>query len=151
MRVLIVEDEDPKRQLVERFCKAAFAELSIEHARSVRSAIDRLRHPTIDLVLLDMSLPTFDIAADDGGGRPQPTGGIEVVRVLEMMERSVPVLIVTAYATVIIQGKQLSLSELDSLMLADHEQLYRGMVYFNSTFDGWEADLEAKMRALGAV
>lgn len=150
MRVLLVEDEDPKRQHLLNFCDEVFATVTIELAASVRGAIDFLRSTSVDLVLLDMSLPTFDIAAKERGGRPQGAGGIEVMRFLEMMDLSVPIVVVTAYPAIQIDGRQQTLDEVDALLREEHPGLYRGLVYFNSVYGGWRQELETAMRDLGA-
>jgi CheY-like chemotaxis protein len=150
MRVLLVEDEDPKRQHLLKFCDEVFESIQIELAASVRGAIDHLRVENVDLVLLDMSLPTFDIAAKERGGRPQGAGGIEVIRFLDMMEMSVPIIVVTAYPAIQIDGRQQTLDEVDVLLRGEHPRLYRGLVYFNSVYGGWRQELETAMRNLGA-
>lgn len=150
MRVLLVEDEDPKRQHLLNFFSEVFISLEIELTASVRGAIDRLRIGTVDLVLLDMSLPTFDIAAKERGGRPQGSGGIEVIRFLDMMDLSIPIIVVTAYPAIQIDGRQQTLEEVRALLQREHPRLYRGLVYFNSVYGGWRQELETAMRDLGA-
>lgn len=150
MRVLLVEDEDPKRQHLLQFCSEVFQSVEIELASSVRGAIDHLRVSEVDLVLLDMSLPTFEIAAKERGGRPQGAGGIEIIRFLDMMGLKVPIIVVTAYPAIQFDGRQQTLEEVDTLLRAEHPGLYRGLVYFNSVYGGWRQELEAAMRNLGA-
>lgn len=150
MRVLLVEDEDPKRQHLLTFCDEVFEDVQVEQAASVRGAIDLLRLENVDLVLLDMSLPTFDIAAKERGGRPQGAGGIEIIRFLDMMDRVVPIVVVTAYPAIQIDGRQQTLDEVDALLREEHPNLYRGLVYFNSVYGGWRQELETAMRDLGA-
>ena len=150
MRVLLVEDEDPKRQHLLKFCAEVFKNIQVEQAASVRGAIDFLRVEQIDLMLLDMSLPTFDIAAKERGGRPQGAGGVEIIRFLDMMDQAVPIIVVTAYPAIQIDGHLKSLDEIDVLLREEHPGLYRSLVYFNSVYGGWRQELETAMRNLGA-
>ena len=150
MRILLVEDEDPKRQHLLKFCDETFSHLEIDLTASVRSAIDYLREANAELILLDMSLPTFDISAKERGGRPQGAGGIEILRYLDMMELETPVLLVTAYPAIPIDGVQRELDDIDQLLFQEHPRIYRGLVYFNSVYGVWRQELEEKMRALGA-
>jgi CheY-like chemotaxis protein len=115
-----------------------------------RRAIDFLRLENVDLVLLDMSLPTFDIAAKERGGRPQGAGGIEIIRFLDMMDQAVQIVVVTAYPAIQIDGRQQTLDEVDALLREEHPNLYRSLVYFNSVYGGWRQELETAMRDLGA-
>ncbi|MCQ8779993.1 response regulator, partial [Escherichia coli] len=79
LKVLLVEDEGPKQAHVVNFL-GFLGEVSVNVARSVTSAMTCLEIETPDLLLLDMSLPTFDIGEGEAGGRPQGFGGIEVLR-----------------------------------------------------------------------
>lgn len=150
MRVLLVEDEGPKRQHIQQFCAEVFAEVVLDWTGSVRGAIDSLEHTTPDLVLLDMSLPTFQIGSKEKGGRPQGTGGIEVIRFVEMMELAIPIVVVTAYPAISVEGKQHTLEEIDEILKTDHPENYKGLVYFNSVYSTWRGDLERFLKELGA-
>ena len=150
MRVLLVEDEDPKRQHLVTFCNETFKGVELIEVASVRGAIDHLRAQTTDLVLLDMSLPTFDIASKERGGRPQGAGGIEVIRYLDMLDVAVPIIVVTAYPAIQLDGRQQTLAEVDELLKREHPSSYRGLVYFNSVYGGWRQELETVMRTIGA-
>ena len=64
--ILLVEDEDPKRIHVTSFIQECADNVSIATAKSVNSALEALEDNVPDLLLLDMSLPTFDV----GDGEP---------------------------------------------------------------------------------
>lgn len=66
MRVLLVEDEDPKLRHVESRLRVELPGADIDVCRSVNSATDYLDHTVPDLILLDMSLPTFDVSEREG-------------------------------------------------------------------------------------
>jgi CheY-like chemotaxis protein len=80
VHILLVEDEAPKSTHIERFLKNLAPNVVISLAKSVNSAFDALEQNVPDLLLLDMSLPTFDIGDRESGGRPQGFGGIEILR-----------------------------------------------------------------------
>lgn len=149
MRVLLVEDEGPKRQHIQQFCEEVFPELTVDWTGSVRGATDFLTKTTPDLILLDMSLPTFQIGAKEKGGRPQGTGGIEVIRFIDMMDLRIPIVVVTAYPAISIEGRQHTLEEIDLILKTDHQLNYCGLVYFNSVYSTWRSDLEALLKKLG--
>lgn len=71
IHILLVEDEAPKRTHIERFLKSLSSEITITIAQSVNSALDALEKQLPDLLLLDMSLPTFDVGERESGGRPR--------------------------------------------------------------------------------
>src|ERR1700761_5575060 len=97
MRILLVEDEDPKRNHICSVLSQIRPGIELDLAKSVRSAVDQMKARVSDLVLLDMSLPTFDVHPGEPGGRPQGFGGIEVLRHMDRLNIVVPCIVITAY------------------------------------------------------
>lgn len=148
MRLLIVEDEEPKREAIIAFASSSFVWSSVTTAHSVRSAINSVRtqHPT--LLLLDMSLPTFDIAPGEPGGRPQGEGGIEVLRYLEMSETLLPTIVVTGYdAFKKSDGQRIGYERLSEELRRDYPGIFRGLVHFDPIQGVWGEQLRALIAA----
>src|SRR5215208_7034818 len=97
MQVLLIEDEDPKLLSIQKFLGELDPQIVVFTARSVKSGMASLRETRPDLVLLDMSLPTFDISGQEPGGRPQGFGGIELIRYLDAHEIQIPIVVISAY------------------------------------------------------
>lgn len=147
MRLLIVEDEEPKRDAVQAFASRHFVWADIATARSVRSAIARIRDACPHLLLLDMSLPTFDIAPGEPGGRPQGEGGIEVLRYLEMSETVLPTIVVTGYdAFRRKDGQRIGYERLSDELRSDFPTLFRGLVHFDPIQGVWGEQMRELMQ-----
>lgn len=143
MKVLLIEDEDTKLAPILSFLKSKFPFMVIQIARSVKSGIEALTSEQPELLLLDMSLPTFDISASEPGGRPQGSGGLEIMRYIDMMEMSTPIIVITAYEAFSRKGgRQVDLSLLSEELLEDFPETFKGIVYFNPMFGDWTKDLE---------
>lgn len=71
--ILVIEDESPKRKHIEDFISSRGngVGMTILRSQSVSSALDVLDEVTPDLIILDMSLPTYEISETESGGRPQ--------------------------------------------------------------------------------
>lgn len=144
MKLLIVEDEEPKREAVLAFASTLFAWSGIATARSVRSAISSIRSDPPKLLLLDMSLPTFDIAPGEPGGRPQGEGGVEVLRYLEMSETVLPTIVVTGYdAFKKPDGQRIGYERLSEELRRDYPGIFRGLVHFDPIQGVWGEQLRA--------
>lgn len=142
MKLLVVEDEEPKREAILAFASSAFPWTSICTAHSVRSAINSVRSQTPALLLLDMSLPTFDISPGEPGGRPQGEGGIEVLRYLEMSETLVPTVVVTGYDAFKKQdGQRIGYEQLSEELRRDFPGIFRGLVHFDPIQGVWGEQL----------
>jgi response regulator of citrate/malate metabolism len=61
VRVLLIEDEVPKQEHILSALKELRPLAAVRVARSVKSAIEEIVTHSPELLLLDMSLPTFDI------------------------------------------------------------------------------------------
>ena len=79
MKILLVEDDHFKQELIEAALQERYADISISLARSVQQAVKLIRTDIYELIVLDIALPSHDSKA--GGAQPisQPAGGIEVL------------------------------------------------------------------------
>jgi CheY-like chemotaxis protein len=149
MNVLLVEDEDPKLDAISRYLREGLPEASVTVARSVKSALYRIQQGNIDLIVLDMSLPTFDISRDESGGRPQGFGGREVIRFLDAEDLMLPVVVVSAYESFSSKGGQnVQLQTLADDLANDFPALIQGVVYFNSSSGSWIEELDRIVKAI---
>jgi len=141
-RILIVEDEDPKLEHLSSFINSIASDLKIESARSVVSALEKLRQMPPSLLLLDMSLPTFDIGEMESGGRPQGYGGLEVLRQMTMLDIECPTVVVTGYeAFPGDAGEPVDLNELGRRLKEEFPKMLKEVLHYNSTNDEWKTKL----------
>jgi CheY-like chemotaxis protein len=142
--ILLVEDDEPKRAHIERFLQQLGVAISITVAKSVNTAIDALEVSRPDLLLIDMSLPTFDIGERESGGRPQGFGGIEILRHMALSEISCPTIVITGYEAFVREaGKRVDLSQMRRELEEEFPQLLKGVLHYNSTYDEWKTQLAA--------
>jgi CheY-like chemotaxis protein len=142
LAVLIVEDEAPKRTHIERFVLEVVPFAKIRVARSVNSALDAIDDSLPDLMLLDMSLPTFDVDKDEAGGRPQGFGGKEIMRHMKLSKVSCSVIVITGYeAFPRDAGKPVELSQIKEELATEFPSMLVGMLHYNSTYEEWKHEL----------
>lgn len=146
MRLLIVEDEAPKLRNIKEVAEELGFFSVVEEARSVSSAIKILKAGSFELVILDMSLPTFDIAAGESGGRPQGFGGREVLRYMARFKVKPPVIVATAYEAFPDKGKAIDLNGLGASLEAEHPEMFKGIVFYNTMFSKWREEIVATIR-----
>lgn len=156
MRILVVEDETPKREGVSEVITNIGFDCSITFAMSVRSAIKLLHDEEFDFIVLDMSLPTFDVTEDEFGGRPQGFGGVEVIRYLERDDIIVPIAVVTAYEAFSIVGesdgssvgKEVSLAELSEDLRDEFPGYAISVIKYDTVVDDWKSSLSSVINKL---
>lgn len=149
MKVLIVEDDERKRFQLERFVESLHMGCSIQIAKSYHSALQSIIANRFDFILLDMTMPTYDIGHDEDGGRPQAYAGREILRQLDRRKMSSPVIVVTQYDVFGEGADALTRSQLDRQLRDEHPLTYKGTVYYNAASDEWKAQLRRVILSLG--
>ncbi|MGK0254968.1 MAG: CheY-like chemotaxis protein [Mariniflexile sp.] len=142
MKILLVEDDEYKIDLIVPFIKSKILDVDLTFAVSVKSAKKALDNDNeIHVVLLDMTLPTFDMTAGSSGGRPQGFGGLEVLRYMEMVEDSRPVIIVTQFQSFDTDEGTKDISYLNDLLEKEGFENFKGIVPFSSSTESWKDEL----------
>lgn len=139
VNLIIVEDDENKRNRVIDFLKGKFSINPMETYNSYQSGIKGIikNHQKTDLLLLDMSMSTFDIEAYETGGRRRPFAGREILEKMKWENIKIPTIIVTAYENFEEDGKTFSLQELCKELSESFDGIYVGCVYYNSAQNSW--------------
>jgi len=150
IRILLVEDEAPKCRHIQLFLESLGISMVTTVSKSVNTALDELDKELPDLLLLDMSLPTFDIGDRENGGRPQGFGGIEVLRYMSMSGMECPTIVITGYEAFQREaGKTIDLSQIRSELVEEFPTMFKGILHYNSTYDEWKTALKKTLIDFG--
>lgn len=148
--ILIVEDEAPKRKHLTDMLVILAPQARVSTARSVNSALDLLESDPVHLLVLDMSLPTFDVGEREKGGRPQGFGGTEVLRHMAMADIICPTVVITGYEGFKREaGGTVDLAQLRYELIKEFPETLRAVLYYNSTFDEWKTALAMTLADAG--
>jgi CheY-like chemotaxis protein len=151
MNLLLVEDEEAKERHIAAFVSRLLPHANLRIAHSVRSAMDSLLKEIPDLLILDMSLPTFDIGPNESGGRPQGFGGLELMRNMELEEIRCPTIVLTGYEAFTKSGGQVTLDALSAELAREHPEVFKGIFHFNSAYGDWQDRVRAVFVGLGML
>lgn len=149
MRILIIEDEFDKREKIKAHLSVILGDrLSVIESDSLRSAFKTIvTDPRLDLILLDMSMPSFDVSADEpSGGPPESFAGREIMAQMKLRGINVPVVVMTQYK--LFEGGSVSLDELVLEFESRFSNFFRGAIYYNSAIEGWKSELTQKIEAM---
>lgn len=131
MRVLLIEDEEHKRDEIIQYVKQVY-DLYPDVVDSVRSAIMKIMEVDYDIIILDMALPTFGgDTADSNKGHDQAQGGIEVLRVLKLEKKSTKIILVTQYPDFYIGGIKVKLKDSPKIIFDKYNQEIIGAVLYH--------------------
>lgn len=150
MRILVVEDDHHKLRQLRAFLTEIVGGLSLIEAGSVASGKDFIRQGAFDLVVLDMSLPSYDIDMDrqEPGGTPQPFGGRELLGYLDFQGSDTPVVVVTQFERFNPGPEEVGLKSLGQQLAQQYQINFRDIVYFNTASDSWKTSLRRAIEGI---
>lgn len=141
MKILIVEDDQNKLNQLEEYIEASFVDCSTTSRRSYQSGLKEIVKENYDLIILDMSMPTFDVSPHNKEGRLRTYGGEEIITQMKARKIPTPVIVVTQFET-FGEGKNVtSLKELMGRLETNYSHIYKGTVYYNPALNSWRDDL----------
>jgi DNA-binding LytR/AlgR family response regulator len=145
LNVLIIEDDEEKARKLEEFIYAEYPESEVSCAKSfstgLRALIAGANH--FDIVLLDMSMPSYDVSPQEpSGGTPVAFAGKELLAQMRLRSIGVPTIVVTMFDSFTEGAKRASLDQLVGELKADFSPPFRGYVYYNAAQEGWIASLK---------
>lgn len=141
MNILIIEDHPYKLGQLLKFFEENFAEYSLIVKGSYNSGLKEiiLNHSKYDIILLDISMPNYDITPGENGGDFIPLAGQLVLR--EMYLRDIPtkVAVVTMYEN-FVDGTPLFM--LDKNFKKNYTDNYIGFIHFSANTNTWKDELK---------
>ena len=99
MRILLVEDDEHKMNDIISYIDTLKKGIVVETARSVESGVQSAVDNQYDLILLDMTVPNFDITEKSDGGKSYKNGGEIIVKELLDEEVEFRCAVITQYET----------------------------------------------------
>lgn len=147
--LLLVEDHTVKELQLNSAISTAFPDLEVVVARSYQSAVIALEAASFAVVVLDMTIPTFDRAPGEAGGRPRAYGGRDLLDAIEASAHPTPAIVVSQYRRFEESAESKNLGELEEELRVQFPRSFRGAVYFDSTRTDWQHKLIKRLtRAL---
>ncbi|MBL0741077.1 response regulator transcription factor [Chryseolinea lacunae] len=143
MNLLLIEDNNYKIEQLQTFLNDQFLSIKIETKKSYHSGLKELLLNNIyDLVLLDISMPTYDIKPGEPGGDPMPLAGKLLLNEMYLRDIKTKVIVVTMYESFVDGTK---LSALDKQLHREFSENYKGFVYFSPGNTNWKENLLTKI------
>ena len=147
MRILLVEDDEDKRDQLRTFLSNEHSNIVIE-AKSYQSGLKKIISEEYNLIVLDMTMPTFDVTPIEGGGRPQPFGGRELLQQMTRRGIKTQTIIVTQFDHFGQGDEVMTIEELDTKLQSAFPYNYIGIIPYSITYSGWKDNFNRKLSAV---
>ncbi|MDX2172976.1 MAG: response regulator [Bacteroidota bacterium] len=147
MKILLVEDDEDKRDDLSLFIIEKLTD-DFRIAKSIQSGKKALQEEKYDLILLDMTIPTFDVSPLEQGGRTQPFGGRMLLAQMVRNRVETKVVVVTQFDLFGKGEAEITLQELDNQLKNSFPKIYCGAIHFSVSITGWKDLLYKKINNL---
>ena len=147
MMILVVEDDANKANQLLEVLRTDAPGFSIEVRRSYQSGLKEANASRPALILLDMSMPTFDVSPQEKGWKTRPYAGREIL--LELRRKAIPskVIVVTQFESFGEGPGSLSLDELREQLEVTFAPQYAGTIFYRSAASAWRVELGSLLRS----
>lgn len=143
MKILFIEDEIVKQNDILKYLKEELSQKEVKVAHSLMGGMLALRNCEYEMVLLDMSLPLYDLNGEDEGiNEFEAFGGIEILDEIERKELYVKVLVITAFDVIEDDTKKIHLGQLDQQMKENYSNIYLGCIHYDQSSLEWKSELK---------
>lgn len=138
MKVLVIEDNPNKLKQIKDFLNEYYIQPQIEESHSFNGGKNKIYEDNWDLILLDMSLPTYDITHTEYGGDKKPVAGKNLMK--RMLNRKIftPVIIITQFET--FDDDRISLDSLNQEFNEKFSSIWKGTIFYGN--DDWNIELK---------
>lgn len=143
-RVLIVEDDDFKVKDILAF----FPSWRSEVAKSVRDGVVSITEQSYDLIVLDMSLPTYEKTKRSGSGSSQAQGGLEILREIKASGDRTKLIIVSQYPDIELEGISIPLEESPEVLAERYNANVCRAIIYDSDNVSWATKFKEALDAI---
>lgn len=147
-KILFIEDNLIKREAVLKVVLTTYPNAEITTKDSFRSGLKELISNSYDILLLDMSLPTWDresVRKQEGFER---FGGETIMREMKRKNKLTPTIVITMFNEFGIGKSFIDLIDLDKHLKSEFDEFYNGYVKYSSSEKKWEDDLQKALEKL---
>jgi DNA-binding NarL/FixJ family response regulator len=147
MHILLVEDDENKRAQLISFIRLTWPESGLDVATSLQSGLRALPTEKFTFVILDMTLPNYEVGPGENGGIIHQKGGSEFLRKMKRLGIKIPTAVVTQFETFGWGRERIDLDSLRESLENDYGDVCVGTIYYNSTIDSWKDQLREVVNA----
>lgn len=138
MKILLVEDDEHKMNDIIMYLKTTMKDVKIDTAYSIASGVETAMGNLYDLILLDMTIPNFDITETSDGGKSYKNGGEIIVKELLDEDVDFRCAIITQYETF----NNETIDQIGQRMKVLCGDNYFGYVKYSTSDDSWKNSLK---------
>lgn len=140
MKILFIEDHPLKQAQITKFVSEKFVGSEIESKNSYISGLKELKtnHKAYDVLLLDISMPNYDISSDDSGGDWMPLAGKNILKEMYLRDITTKAIVITMHGS---YDDGTKITDLHTELQKEFADNYIGYVYYSQINEDWKDKL----------
>lgn len=143
-KILIVDDDNFKRNDIIFLLENLSEDFEIRDEKALNPGLCKLFEENFDVILLDMSLPMFDLSESKNF---ESFGGLIFLEEMKRKNLQIPTIIITQYEIFGEGSSQRTSKDIDEMCKAKYQN-YKGLIVYSSSNSGWK---EILVKMLGEV
>lgn len=147
MKILFIEDHPRKQAQIIDYINSKFEKVEIITRNSYNSGLKELifKSEDYDILLLDISMPNYDISSEDNGGDWMPLAGKKILKQMYLRDISTKAIVVTMHGSF---DDGTRITELDNQLKDEFSDNYAGYVYYTQINEEWQDKLLVLLNSL---
>lgn len=142
MKIILIEDDKKKIEDIQGFLSEYHNYNDLTIRESYQSGLRELIKNKYDLLLLDMSVPTWDKTIHEPGGNFEKFGGYKILKEITRKKKAIDTVLITMFDDFGESDNSITLSQLDGVLSDEFPNFYKGVVYYNTREDNWKTELD---------
>jgi DNA-binding NarL/FixJ family response regulator len=141
INIILIEDDKKKIEDIREFLSDSFDYNDLVIKESYQSGLREILKNNYDLLLLDMSIPTWDKTIDEPGGSFEKFGGYKILKEITRKKKSIDTVLITMFDDFGESDNSITLTQLNGLLEKEFPEIYQGAVYYNTRENKWKDNL----------
>ncbi|EGX6953627.1 response regulator [Aeromonas hydrophila] len=142
IKVLIAEDSIEKRNAITDFLrKNSDIDFHISLTEAVRDTLSFINSHSVDLLILDMTLPPFVGENEATRGDLRPLAGKEIIEKINYYAIPLKIIVITQFDVFGRHSKVVDHKDLFKELHNDYPLLLAGSIYFSAQSTSWKKEL----------
>lgn len=141
MKVLIAEDNDLKSNAISDFLLKNFTDSEITITTAIRSTLDTIKKGDFDLLLLDMTMPSFEGDNDIDRGELRAFAGRDIVSKMSYRKLTIPTIVITQFEIFGRHSNMTPIEDIASELSIKFPEIIKGCILFDFQSDIWQKKL----------
>ncbi|PWQ93736.1 response regulator transcription factor [Leucothrix arctica] len=139
MHKILIADDTPQKITDVLDVLSIYDNFQFTESYSFDETVDLLINSNFDLIVLDMSLPTFN-GEKSGSGRMRALGGKDILDVMDYEEIITPVIVFTQFDVFGRNSQLVTLEDINTTLDNDYSNIYLGSVMYDSRYSNWKQE-----------